>query len=194
MAAQPQPQPQSQSQAQPQALSPGPTRPAAESLPVNPPAAVPAAPASATSAATEPELAGPQGKVAVVSSYPVDVFWKGKLVGKGPSPQVSLPVGRQMVTLVSSAYFLRANLPVNVRAEAPSGLEAPRLGRVSIKARPDNCQVFIDGTFVDYPPILDRAVAVGTHTVAFKWPDGTRREETALVEGTSPVYVMGRKD
>jgi serine/threonine protein kinase len=183
-----QPQPQAQSQGPAQA------QPIAASVPVDATTAVPAASPAAVPAAADPELAGPQGRIAVVSSYPVDVFWKGKLVGKGPSPQVSLPVGRQLVTLVSSAYFLRASLPVNVRVEGPSGLEAPRLGRISIKARPDNCQVFIDGTFVDYPPILDRPVAVGTHTVAFKWPDGTRQEETAQVEGTSPVYVMGRKD
>ena len=31
---------------------------------------------------------------------------------------------------------------------------------------------------MDYPPILDKPVAAGSHTVAFKWPDGSRREET----------------
>jgi predicted Ser/Thr protein kinase len=175
-----------QAQAQTQAQA------ATAALPVAAPTAFPTPAGAAVPLATEP--AGPLGKVTVVSSYPVDVFWKGKLVGKGTSPQVSLPVGRQLITLFSGPYFLRASLPVNVRAEAMGGVEAPRLGRINIKASPDNCQVFIDGTFVDYPPILDRAVAVGAHTVAFKWPDGTRREETTEVEGTSPVYVMGRKD
>ena len=168
-----------------------PAQPVVAAVPVVAPTAVPTATVSAVPAA---EPVGPLGKVTVVSSYPVDVFWKGKLVGKGTSPQVSLPVGRQLVTVVSGAYFLRASLPVSVRAEATGGVEAPRLGRINIKASPDNCQVFIDGTFVDYPPILDRAVAAGAHTVAFKWPDGKRREETTVVEGTSPVYVMGRKD
>jgi hypothetical protein len=163
------------------------------------PAAAPAGTTTAAAVAGAPpaeavEPTGPLGRVTVVSSYPVDVFWKGKLVGKGTSPQVSLPVGRQTVTLVSGAYFLRSSLPVTVRGEGVAGVEAPRLGRIHIKASPDNCQVFIDGAFVDYPPILDRQVAVGAHTVAFKWPDGTRREAPAEVDGSSPVYVMGRKD
>lgn len=173
--------------------------PAAAVPPATPAAATAtAAPTAAGVAGAPPaeavEPTGPLGKVTVVSSYPVEVIWKGQLVGKGTSPQVSLPVGRQTVTLVSRAYFLNSSVPVTVRGEAVSGVEAPRLGRINIKASPDNCQVFIDGAFVDYPPILDRQVAVGAHTVAFKWPDGTRRDEPAEVDGSAPAYVTGRKD
>jgi len=100
----------------------------------------------------------------------------------------------QVITLVAASYFLRSTVAVNVKPEGVAGVEAPRLGRINIKANPDNCEVFIDGAFVDYPPILDKAVAVGTHNVAFKWPDGTRRDEQAEVEAGSPSYVMGRKD
>jgi serine/threonine protein kinase len=172
--------------------------PAAQGLPaaLPAPAAVPAAAPAPAAAAPAPAAiapAEPQGRVAVVSTYPVDVVWNGKLVGKGAS-QVSLPVGRQVVTLVAAPYFLRSTVSVNVKPEGVAGVEAPRLGRINIKASPDNCQVFIDGAFVDYPPILDRPVAAGAHTVAFKWPDGIRREESAQVEAGSPAYVMGRKD
>jgi len=160
------------------------------SAPIQAPAPVPA-PAEPAVAA---EPAGPEGRVAIVSSYPVDVVWNGKVVGRGASPQVSLPAGRQVLTLVAAPYFLRSSVAVNVKAEGVAGVETPRLGRLNIKANPDNCQVFIDGAFVDYPPILDKAVAVGAHTVAFKWPDGVRRDEQAQVEAGSPAYVMGRKD
>jgi serine/threonine-protein kinase len=156
------------------------------------PAAARVAPPAETAAAVV-EPAGPQGRVAVVSSYPVDVVWNGKLVAKGAS-QVSLPAGRQIITLVAAPYFLRSTVAVNVKPEGVAGVETPRLGKINIKANPDNCQVFIDGVFVDYPPILDKPVAVGAHTVAFKWPDGTRHEEHAEVEAGSPSYVMGRKD
>jgi len=152
---------------------------------------------AAVAVVTDPAEAapsGPLGKVSVVSSYPIEVFWKGKLVGKGTSPQLSLPAGRQVLTLVATPYFLRSNVAVNVRPQGGAGVEAPRLGKINIKASPDNCEVFIDGSFVDYPPILDRAVATGGHTVSFKWPDGTRREEQAQVDAGSPVYVIGRKD
>jgi serine/threonine protein kinase len=160
--------------------------PAAAQAPAPVPARVEPAPAA------QPE--GPQGRVAIVSSYPVDVVWNGKVMGRGESPQLSLPLGRQVLTLVAAPYFLRSSVAVNVKEAGVAGVETPRLGRLNIKASPDNCEVFIDGAFVDYPPILDKAVAVGTHTVAFKWPDGTRRDEQAQVEAGSPSYVVGRKD
>jgi hypothetical protein len=125
----------------------------------------------------------------------VDVLWKGKVVAKAqPSPQFSLPAGRQTVTLVSSTYFLRLEVPVQVRGGSVAAVDAPPLGKLNIRANPDNCEVFVDGSFVDYPPILDRAVAAGTHTVAFKWPDGTRREEAVEVSRGAHAYVMGRKE
>jgi hypothetical protein len=141
------------------------------------------------------EAAGPPGLVRVASVYPVDVLWRGKVLAREQvAPAVSLPGGHQVLTVVSAAHFLRADLPVEVRGGAETTLEVPGLGRLNIRAQPDNCQVFIDGAFVDYPPILDRRVAAGTHTVAFKWPDGAKAEEAVTVVGGSAAYVTGRKD
>jgi predicted Ser/Thr protein kinase len=141
------------------------------------------------------EPAGPLGRVNVVSAYPVDAVWRGRVLSKGqPTAQLSLPVGRQVITLVSPAHFLRANLTADVRAGGMTAVEAPALGKIHIRASPDNCQVFIDGAFVDYPPILDRAIAAGRHRVSFTWPDGGRYEETADVTRGAPTYVTGRKD
>jgi hypothetical protein len=95
---------------------------------------------------------------------------------------------------VSATYFLKATVSVDVRPGAESSVSAPPLGRISIKATPDNCEVFVDGTFVDYPPILDRPLAAGSRTVTFKWSDGTRREEKAEVPRDGLVYVTGRKE
>ncbi len=141
------------------------------------------------------EASSPPGVVAVSSSYAVDVVWNGKTLSKAEvSPRVSLPPGRQTLTLVSSTYLLKANMTVDVRTGIESALLAPPLGRISIRATPDNCEVFIDGAFVDYPPIIDRALAAGPRTVAFKWSDGTRREEHAEVPRDGLVYVTGRKE
>jgi hypothetical protein len=63
-----------------------------------------------------------------------------------------------------------------------------------VRAVPDNCEVFVDGTFVDYPPILDRPISVGRHTVAFRWPDGARSEQQVEVKGGAPGFVVGRKE
>jgi predicted Ser/Thr protein kinase len=139
---------------------------------------------------------GPQGRIAVSAAYPLDVIWRGKVLSHGqPSPEVVVPAGRQVLTLLAPTYFLRQNVTVDVpRPPAAASVAAPALGKINIRANPDNCQVFIDGEFVEYPPILDRAIAAGEHRVAFKWPDGARREESVQVARGAPAYVMGRKD
>jgi len=141
------------------------------------------------------EQAGPLATVTVVSAYPLDVSWRGRVLARGlVSPRVSVPGGRQVLSLASATHFLRADIVVNVAPGAATSVEAPALGRVSIRANPDNCQVFIDGTFVDYPLILDRPLSSGSHTVSFKWPDGKEAHETVDVQGGKVAFVVGRKE
>jgi serine/threonine protein kinase len=141
------------------------------------------------------EPAGPPGTLNVVSSYPIDVYAKGKLLVKGQlAPKLPLAPGRQLVTLAAPAQFMRKELTLDVKPGASLGAEAPGLGKLSIKANPDNCEVFIDGAFVDYPPILEKPIAEGAHTVSFKWPDGQKRDEPVQVGKGQIAYVMGRRD
>jgi predicted Ser/Thr protein kinase len=141
------------------------------------------------------EPSGPLGRVALTSTYPVDVLWKGRSLAREQTAAVlSLPAGRQTVTLVAAPYLLRATVTVDVPPGGEAVLTTPTLGRINVRANPDNCKVFVDGSFIDYPPILDRRLAAGVHTVAFVWPDGTRREETVDVGTSGPAYVMGRRE
>jgi len=137
----------------------------------------------------------PEGRVTVLSAYALDVIWQGKVLARGQtSPEVCLPAGRQVLNLLAPAYGLRSNVTVAVRPGAAAGVEAPALCRISIRANPDNCQVFVDGVFLDYPPILDKQLAVGPHVVEFRWPDGARRQVTVDLTRGAPGYVMGRKE
>jgi serine/threonine protein kinase len=156
--------------------------PGVEAPEATPPPQRPDAPAAAS------------GRVSLRASYPVEVIWQGRTLVRGPSGEMSLPVGRQTLTLVAAQHFWRSVATVDVREGATETLEAPALGKIHIRANPDNCQVYIDGTFVDYPPIMDRALTVGIHKVSFRWPDGKRTDETIEASAEAPVYVMGRKD
>ena len=139
--------------------------------------------------------AGPLATVTVASAYPLDVSWRGRVLARGEvSPRVSVPGGRQVLSVASAAHFLRSELLVTVAPGGEARVDAPALGRVRIRANPDHCQVFIVGTFVDYPPILDKPVAAGSHTVSFKWPDGTEARETVDVQGSKVAFVVGRKE
>jgi serine/threonine protein kinase len=167
----------------------------ADATPAVPGAATPGPAPSPLAAAAALPPAVPEGKVNVVSSYPVDVLWRGKLVARGlASPQVSLPAGKQVLTLIASEFAVRTNVTVDVRPDAATGIEAPALGRISIRANPDNCRVLVDGVFLDFPPILERPLALGRHAVEFQWPDGARRVETVDVAKGAPTYVTGRKE
>jgi hypothetical protein len=137
---------------------------------------------------------GPLGKVSVSSPYAIDVTWKDRVLARGQTAaELSLPAGRQALVLSAPQYLLRATVNVDVRTDGVAAVSAPELGRINIRANPDNCKVFIDGAFVDYPPILDRPLATGTHTVSFKWPDGETHEEV-VVERGRPAFVTGRKE
>jgi hypothetical protein len=141
------------------------------------------------------ESSGPTGGVGITSAYPVDVLWKGRVLSRAQAQaRVTVPAGRQVVTLVSATYFLRSDVAVTVPAGGEVLVEAPALGKLNVRASPDNCQVFVEGTFVDYPPILDRPVAAGPRVVSFKWPDGAKSQETVEVPRGGSAFVTGRKE
>jgi hypothetical protein len=141
------------------------------------------------------EKVAPAGTVAVSSTYPLDVLWRGRPLARGEiSPRVSVPGGRQVLTLVSPSLFLKADLTVQVPPGGEISLEAPLAGKLNVRAAPDNCEVFVDGAFVDYPPILDRLVAAGRHTVSFRWPDGAKKEQVVEVKGGASNFVSERKE
>jgi serine/threonine protein kinase len=134
------------------------------------------------------------GQLSVVSSYPIDVVWRGRTLSSGAvSPQVSIAAGSQVVTLVAPSVFLRRDFQVNVPAGGPTAIEAPGVSEINIMARPENCRVLIGGIFVDYPPIRDRAVVVGSQTVTFEWPDGVTKERTVDVVPGKPAFVQVTK-
>jgi predicted Ser/Thr protein kinase len=137
----------------------------------------------------------PPGQVSIVSSYPIDVLWRGRVLARGAvSPQVDLQSGQQVLTLVASSIFLRRDVTVSVPAGGQAAIEAPGVGRLSIRAFPDNCEVFVSGTSAGYPPILNREVAAGSHTVSFRWPDGATDEQTVEVQAGRTEYATGRKE
>ena len=47
---------------------------------------------------------------------------------------------------------------------------------------------------MDYPPILDKPVSAGSHTVSFKWPDGKESRDTVDVQASKVAFVVGRKE
>jgi hypothetical protein len=140
-------------------------------------------------------LLGPPGSVKLQARYPVDVTLNGRQLVKGEaSPTLSLAPGRHTLVISAPAVSLYRNETVDVQSGGTAEVVLPGVGELFVQANPDNCKIFVDGVFVDYPPILKKMVVAGRHTVGFKWTDGGEREETIDVEAGKPVYVTGRKD
>ena len=87
-----------------------------------------------------------------------------------------MPAGRQVLALVAPTYFLRQNVTVDVRLPpAVAAVAAPALGKINIRANPDNCQVFIDGEFVETIRRSSTAPSPPASTAWLQRPDGARQ-------------------
>ena len=137
---------------------------------------------------------GPPATLVVESAYPLTVSVNGRVLASDkPGVTATLAAGTQEVLLESAPIFLKRRETVQLEAGGTTTIKAPLTGKIGVRATPDNCKIFLNGVFVDYPPILDRTIAAGPHVVSFEWPDGTKAEEKIQVQAGKPSYVMGRK-
>jgi hypothetical protein len=137
---------------------------------------------------------GPPATLFVESSYPVTVTVSGRVVStEKAGATATLAAGTYDVVLEQSAVFLKYRESVQLPANGAYTIRAPSTGTINVRASPDNCKIFVNGVFVDYPPILDRTIVAGSHVVGFEWPDGTRVEEKTLVRAGKPSYLQGKK-
>lgn len=137
---------------------------------------------------------GIPGSLQVVSPYSVAVRRGGVTLSQAsPSSIVKgLKAGRLQVTLYAPDVFLNREYEVEIREGQTTVLEAPPLGRFSVKAKPENCTLTIDGIASGAPPILDQPIASGPHRFEFEWPDGARDVQTHEIDPERPAYVRGQ--
>jgi serine/threonine protein kinase len=137
---------------------------------------------------------GPPATLVVESAYPVTVSAGGHVISSNkPGVNATLPSGTQEIVIESAAIFLKMRETVRLESGGSVTIHTPGVGKIGVRASPDNCKVFVDGVFVDYPPILDRAIAAGNHVLSFEWPDGARHEERIVIQAGRPAYFQGRK-
>jgi predicted Ser/Thr protein kinase len=98
-------------------------------------------------------------------SYPIEVF-KGSDPVAMKDGTISLPEGTHELTLKSPKVFFTRSLKVEITS-TPLVLKEdwPGLGKVTIQAEPSNCKIYVDGDYLDYPPINERDIVAGTHTI-----------------------------
>jgi hypothetical protein len=134
------------------------------------------------------------GTLVVQTSYPLSLRASGggSLAGVSMRPSVKLGVGTRQVTLYAPEVFLNRSVSVRIREAATTTINAPGLGKVSVRASPGNCKVTISGVPAEAPPFNNKDIVEGTHQFVFEWPDGRRDEQTHEVRAGRPVYVTGQ--
>ena len=180
------------------------TRAAPLPAPLHTPVSAPPAPFASPSFSPSPVVAplppqrpapeGPPGTLVIESAYPVTVSSGGRVLATEKTvASLTMTAGSHEILIESAAVFLKRRETVQLEAGGSFTLRPPGTGKISVRASPDNCKVFIDGVFVDYPPILDHPITSGPHLVGFEWPDGAKAEQKIPVRNGETARVIGKK-
>ncbi len=103
---------------------------------------------------------------------------------------VSVPEGRQL-RLRAPSVFLDQRVLVRGGAGAAMRVSVPGLGGISVRAVVENCEMRIDGLRTDPPPVFERPIAAGDHTVELVCVDGeTRRQRIGVREGATTTVLF----
>lgn len=137
---------------------------------------------------------GKPGTLLVSSTYPVALVSEGRtLAGKSNSPSISLKAGRNRLTLSAPEVFLNRTVTVEIAEEETTTIQAPPLGRLSVRAFPGNCTFTVDGIRSEPPPFDNKPIVAGGHTFVFEWPDGQQKTYEEEVVPGEPTYLTGRR-
>ncbi len=119
--------------------------------------------------------------VSVSGSYPFAVYeGRRELSGEADSHTLRL-AGRRTLRLRAPAVFLDHPVTVDTSSGRPLRLEAPGLGRLTVRTALETCTISLDGQSLGFPPIVERQVAAGTHRLQLSCPDGQAQTATITI-------------
>jgi serine/threonine protein kinase len=104
--------------------------------------------------------------------FPVSIYnGKTLLMDSSSTASTQLPSGAYTLTLSSTKNaFINDVRSVTVSPGQKTILKAPPMGTVTMSANPSNCNIYMDGIFLDLSPIFDYPVQSGAHSIRFVWP------------------------
>ncbi len=127
-------------------------------------------------------------------SYPIEVY-EGKKPLSVKNGAVKLREGKHTLVLKSPRVFYTRTITVDVIGSRTSSQKIawPGLGSLTVQAEPSNCKVYVDGMFLDYPPINGYEIVAGKHeikVVSDSDPSRIQAEEVTIEAGSSVVKAF----
>jgi len=127
--------------------------------------------------------AGPQVELTATGAYPFAIFDGGKqLSAASPSHTINVAAGKKL-RLVAPQYSLNHTVTVEDGGGRSSTIQAPALGRLTIRSNQETCSVRIGDRDLGYPPVNNISIAAGPYQVDIVCPNGRNKSEFVNVIG-----------
>src|SRR5262249_28421687 len=128
--------------------------------------------------------------VTVSGSYPFSIIDGGRTVSAAStSHHLDLTAGRK-VRLVAPEYSLSQVVTIEENADKRVDIQAPALGRLTIRSSLETCSVRIGDRDLGYPPVNNVAIAAGSYQIDIVCPNGRTKSEYVNIVGGQTQRVI----
>jgi hypothetical protein len=138
------------------------------------------------------EAVAPTAQIAVTASgaYPFAIADGGRIVSAASiSHQLNAAAGKTL-RLVASEYSLDQTVTIESTPDRHLEIQAPALGKLTIRSTFETCKVKIGDRDLGYPPINNIAIAAGSHQVELVCPNGQTKSQYVNVSPTPNNRVI----
>jgi serine/threonine-protein kinase len=128
---------------------------------------------------TAVEAAPPAAQIVVTAKgpYPFAIVDGGKVASAASaSHQLSVAAGKKL-RLVAPEYSLNQSVTIEATPDNRVEIQAPELGKLTIRSSLETCKVKIGDRDLGYPPINDVAIAGGSYQVDIVCPNGQSKSQ-----------------
>jgi serine/threonine-protein kinase len=130
-------------------------------------------------------------RVTTAGPYPFEVVDGTRIVSPlAEAHTLTLPEGRQL-RLRAPDVFLDQRVVVRGGSSGAMRIAVPGLGSISVRAVVENCSMRIDGIRADPPPVHQKPLVAGDHTVELMCADGeVRRQRVEVRDGVNTTVLF----
>jgi len=151
-----------------------------------------ATPSTETSARTvaAPSATAVQVALSVEGAYPFAILDGSRVLSPAAtSHQLTIAAGKK-VRLVAAEYSLNQTVAIEENADRRVDIQAPALGRLTIRSSQETCTVKIGDRDLGYPPVNNVAIAGGSYQIDLVCPNGRNKSEFVNIVGGQTQRVI----